>query len=286
VLTPSYGYGRFIADCIESVIVQEGVRTEHVVQDGGSRDETLDVLRSFGEGVSWRSEPDDGQSDALNKALERATGRWVAWLNADEFYLPRSLHTLITEGDRHGADVVFGDSVTVDRDGKMLGLRPQHSFSPSILRLYGPFPASVSMIVRREALGTAPWDRLLRIVMDWDLYLRLLAQAASFHHVNYPVGAFRMHEDQVSAGPGSKETTVVRQRYKIPTAKPYRRMGRVLHRARKLAGGSYVRQVRGNRFRGRDLRWFRDDVGTGAFFDLLTRCYGRSVNGTQPREGR
>ena len=286
VLTPSYGYGRFIADCIGSVVFQDGVRNEHVVQDGGSQDDTLDILRSFGKGVSWSSEPDDGQSDALNKALNRATGRWVAWLNADEFYLPQSLQMLTAEGDRHRADVVYGDSVTVDRDGKMLGLHPQHAFSPSVLRLYGPFPASVSMIVRREALGTAPWDRLLRIVMDWDLYLGLLRREASFHHVDYPVGAFRVHSDQVSAGPGSNETTVVRQRYGIPTGKPYRRVGKTLHRGRKVVHGSYLRQLRGKRFRGCDLRWFRDGVGTSAFFDLLAGCYGRSVNGTQSCERR
>src|ERR687897_245118 len=95
VLTPSYGYGRFIADSIESGICQDGLRLQHIVQDGGSEDETLDVLRSFGDQVLWTSEPDQGQSDALNRALAKATGRWVAWLNADEFYLPSGLASLI-----------------------------------------------------------------------------------------------------------------------------------------------------------------------------------------------
>src|SRR4249919_3843647 len=106
VLTPSYGYGRFIADSIESVIRQDGMRIEHIVQDGGSEDETLNVLRSYGDHVTWTSEPDKGQSDALNKALAMATGRWVAWLNADEYYLPGGLASLIQEGERSGTDVV------------------------------------------------------------------------------------------------------------------------------------------------------------------------------------
>ena len=91
VLTPSYGYGRFIADGIESVIRQRGVHPQHIVQDAGSDDETLDVLRSFGDRVEWASEHDQGQSDGLNKALSKATGEWVAWLNADEYYLPDGL---------------------------------------------------------------------------------------------------------------------------------------------------------------------------------------------------
>ena len=287
VLTPSFGYGRFIADCLDSVIQQDGIEAEHLVEDGASQDETVDLLRSYGDRVIWTSEPDRGQSDALNKALAKAAGRWVAWLNADEYYLPSSLRTLIETGDRLGVDLVYGDSVTVDREGMMLGLRPEHAFSPSILRLYGPFPASVSMIVRREALGTtAPWDRLLKVVMDWDLYLGLLARGASFHHVKYPVGAFRRHEGQMSARPGSPETTVVRQRYGIPAGKLYRRIGTAHHRARKLAGGSYVRQIRGNAFRGRDLRWFRDEGGKETFLELLDACYGTLDYGRALRERR
>ena len=275
VLTPSYRYGRFIGDCIESVM-HDGLATEHIVQDGGSEDDTVDLLRAFGDRVVWTSEKDQGQSDALNKALAKASGRWIAWLNADEFYLPGGLESLIAEGEERGVDVVYGDCITVDGEGRMLELRPEHPFSPSILRLYGPFLPSTSFIVRRSTLGEEPWDRTLRIVMDWDLYLSLLSKGASFHHVPYPVGAYRVHGDQVSLGPGSPETTVVRQRYGIPTARPYRRVGTVMHRMGKLMTGAYVKQLRGKSYRGRDLRWFREEVGTDAFLGLLDRCYGVS----------
>ena len=244
VLTPSYRYGRFIGDCIESVM-HDGLATEHIVQDGGSEDDTVDLLRAFGDRVVWTSERDQGQSDALNKALAKASGRWIAWLNADEYYFPGGLETLIAEGEERGVDVVYGDCITVDGEGRMLELRPEHPFSPSILRWYGPFLPSTSFIVRRSTLGEEPWDRTLRIVMDWDLYLSLLSKGASFHHVPYPVGAYRVHEDQVSLGPGSPETTVVRQRYGIPTARPYRRVGTVIHRMGKLITGAYVKQLSG-----------------------------------------
>ena len=114
VLTPSYEYGRFIADGIESVIQQRGLRLQCIIQDAGSGDETLEVLRSFGDRVEWASETDLGQSDGLNRALAKATGDWIAWLNADEYYLPDGLRALVEEGDRSGADVVYGDCVTVD----------------------------------------------------------------------------------------------------------------------------------------------------------------------------
>ena len=273
VLTPSYGYGRFIGDAIESVIQQQGVRLQHIVQDAGSDDETLDVLRSFGDRVEWASERDLGQSDGLNKALPKATGEWVAWLNADEFYLPNGLQVLVEEGERHGADVVYGDCVTVDREGRFLGLRPQHPFSSLILRLYGPFLASVSVIVRRSVLGDAPWDRSLRLVMDWELYLGLASNGATFRHVKYPVGAFRLHEDQASAQPGTPETRDVRERYSIPRARWYRKVGTALHRTRKIAAGSYGRQLRARQFRGQDLRWFTSSHSAETYGLLLQRCY-------------
>jgi glycosyltransferase involved in cell wall biosynthesis len=142
VLTPSYEYGRFIADGIESVVQQEDLRLQHIIQDAGSGDESLEVVRSFGDRVEWASEIDLGQSDGLNEAL--ATGDWIAQLNADEYYLPDGLRVLMEEGEKHSADVVYGDCVTEDREGRVIGLRPQHPFSRRILRLYGPFPEMVT----------------------------------------------------------------------------------------------------------------------------------------------
>lgn len=279
VLTPSSGYGRFIRDAIESVIHQRGPRLRHLIQDAGSQDGTVEVLRSFGDAVEWASEPDRGQSDALNKALAKATGDWIAWLNADEFYLPDGLRVLVEQGEKHGADVVYGDCVTVDRDGRIIALRPQHPFSRLILRLYGPFPASVSMIVRRSVLGEDPWDPSLGRVMDWDLYLALASKGASFRYVPYPVGAFRRHQDQASthARVVRSETADLRRRYAIPTARWAHRAGAALHRLRKLAAGSYVRQLRATSLRGRDLRWFLGGEGAETFRLLLDRCYGSRV---------
>lgn len=281
ILTPSYGYGRFIADGIESVIQQRGLHLQHIVQDAGSDDQTVDVLRSFGDRVEWTSERDLGQSDGLNKALAKATGDWVAWLNADEYYLPDGLRFLVEEGERHGADVVYGDCVTVDREGRLLELRPQHPFSPLILRLYGPFIASVSVAIRRSMLGEDPWDRSLTLVMDWDLYLGLASKGATFHYVPYPVGAFRRHADQASAQPARPETRDVRERHQIPSARWYRKAGAALHRIRKLAAGSYGRQLRAKPFRGLDLRWFEEPDAAQNFRAVLDRCYGDRTRVTE-----
>jgi glycosyltransferase involved in cell wall biosynthesis len=284
VLTPSFGYAQFIGDAIESVAGQDGVTVEHIVQDGGSDDGTIDVLRRNAH-VRWRSEPDEGQSDALNRALRLARGRWVAWLNADEFYLPDGLRRLVELGERTDADLVYGDTVFVDGEGRLVRLLPQHRFAPFVLRSYGPFIGTVSMIVRRTRLGADPIDPTMKRMMDWDLFLRLTRDGARFSYAPEPVGAFRVHDERVTAterrgwfqrlnmGDGfGREYLLLRERY---GALRLRRVGHLLHGAEKLAAGSYARQVRARRFRGEDLRWFASADALSSWRRMHEACYER-----------
>lgn len=274
VITPSLGYGRFIDDNIRSVLAQDGLKIQHIVQDGGSPDQTVDILKSYGESLNWISEPDRGQSDALNKGFQRAAGRWVAWLNADEFYLPGGLAALVERGERTSADVVYGDNVFVDEAGRFMRLLPQHPFSDLILRSYGCFIASSSMVLRRASLAQQPWDPDVRMMMDWDLYLKLSTQGAHFESIKYPVGAFRRHLDQVTANPGDFRDEYAKLFARHGISIKTRRWGRWLHRLAKLVSGAYVRQFRARTLGGYDLRWFRTVEGTTTFLALLRAGYG------------
>jgi glycosyltransferase involved in cell wall biosynthesis len=276
VLTPSYGYGRFIGDGLESVSRQEGVVVEHIVQDAGSQDETIDVLRSRGGRLRWRSEPDRGQSDALNKAYQLARGRWIAWLNADEFYFPGALRRLVAAGEKSGADVVYGDAAYVDADGRLLRLGPQHGYSRFLLRHYGIYIPSCGTVFRRSVLGPNPWDVDIQRVMDWEIYLRLDASGARFAHVAYPVAGYRVHEGQVTAQPRelfAADRQAVRSRYGIP-GRRLKKPARLLHASYKLGCGAYRKQFVAGRMRGIDLRWVRPEVGPDGITELLRRCYG------------
>jgi glycosyltransferase involved in cell wall biosynthesis len=284
VLTASYQYARYIDDTIASVAQQRGVTVQHLVQDGCSTDGTVDVLRRWGERVDWRSEPDDGQSDALNRALRRARGRWVAWLNADEFYLPDVLARLVEAGERTGAAVVYADTVFVDGDGGLMRLAPQHGFSDFVVRSYGPFIGTESLILRRDALDPDPIDVSFRRMMDWDLFLRLIERGAGFTYVPMPGGAFRAHDARLTAterrgfltplrreGVFGQEYDELARRY---GALRHRRAGQVVHGWMKLRAGSYVRQVRARALTGTDLRWFAGAEGERGVRELLRRCYG------------
>jgi glycosyltransferase involved in cell wall biosynthesis len=283
VLTPSLGYARFIQDAIESVRRQEGMVIEHIVQDGGSTDGTVELLRQS-DGLIWKSEPDQGQSDALNKALTLAGGRWIAWLNADEFYVPGGLQALVAEGDRTGADLVYGDTVFVDAGGRLTRLLPQHSFSSFVLRSYGPFISTVSAIFRRSTLGNDPIDPTFRRMMDWDLYLRMDAAGADIAYTPVPVGVFRAHGGRITAderrgffqrlnkeGGFGREYAILRERY---GALRFRRVGHLLHGLMKLSAASYRRQLAARGFKGADLRWFSSPEAAKQWNVLRARCYG------------
>ena len=270
VLTPSYGYARFLKDSILSVTGQTGISIEHVVQDGGSKDGTIEMLAGF-DSVNWVSEPDEGQSDALNKALRRSRGRWIGWLNADEFYLPGGLGELVRKGDQSGADAVYADGVFVDERGAFDRLLVQHDFNETVLRTYGVFMFSSSIIFRRSTLPEDPWDPALKRVMDWDMYLRVASMSGRFAYLRRPVGAFRLHGEQVTAQPGTGETLRVRERYGISKS----RRGRWLHAALKATSGAVVKEVKARSLRGRSLRWFADAPGLTTWETLMARCYGR-----------
>jgi glycosyltransferase involved in cell wall biosynthesis len=276
VLTPSYNYARFIEDAIVSV-ARQPMPLEHLVQDGLSTDETTSVLRRH-EGVSWVSEEDSGQSDALNRALGRALGRWVSWLNADEFYLPHGLQALIAHGEESGADVVYGDAIFVDEGGRLLRLVPQHRFSGSILHNYGTFISTCACVIRRGSFPEDPFDERLRLLMDRDVFMKLMVSGARFAYLPIPVGAFRMHGERVSAGEEAtfaQDRAVIASRYG-PVSRLARVGARGAHGAAKALSRGYVRQRRARSLAGADTRWFATTEGDATMRSLYA-LYGREV---------
>ncbi|WP_324275614.1 glycosyltransferase family 2 protein [Blastococcus brunescens] len=261
VLTPSYQYGHFLADALASVRSQAG-RFEHVVVDGGSTDDTVGLLenQSF---ASWLSESDRGQSDALNKALGLASGDWIGWLNADEFYLP-SIYNVI-QPHFETADVIYGDFVQVDADGRLLELVAGHSMSSTVMKYYGPLMPTCATFIRRSLLTERDsWHEELRRVMDWDLWLKLLSRRARFAYVGVPLGAFRIHDSNVTNVERSRSAVEYRHldtaygRHVGATGRVLRGWAHLEHALRKVSNGAYIRERILARQRGTDFRWWGD----------------------------
>jgi glycosyltransferase involved in cell wall biosynthesis len=258
VLTPSYQYEEYLPDALASVRLQTGLTVEHVVQDGGSTDGSLLILEAAGPPVKWDVEPDSGIGDALNKALRRATGSWIAWLNADEFFLEGALAEMLRVAERSRADVVFGDVAHVDEHGRLLRLVAKYPFDLRILKTYGPLIPSCSMLIRRETLGDEPWNADIRGIAEFPMYLKLVRTNSRFVYTPKALSAYRVHGGQDSLQPHGSSTVnrdALGAGYDWPYPPPTQR-GRWLHRALKVRSGAYLRELAWLRRRGEDMRWF------------------------------
>ena len=202
IVTPSYNQRQFIEATLLSVKSQDYPNIEHLVIDGGSNDNTLELLRKYENeyNLSWTSEPDEGQSDALNKGFERANGQIIGWLNSDDVYIDRRVITYVVNRfeELHNIDVIYGDGIIIDDDNlvlKVVHLIPWFSYN-RLVRFDCIFQPSC--FFRREVVQQHKLDTRIDLPMDYEYYLRLASHGIKFKHVNRVLSAWRWHEESKS----------------------------------------------------------------------------------------
>ena len=176
VITPSYGQGRFIEETILSVKRQEYPHIEHIIVDGGSRDETLEVLGRY-EGtynMRWISEPDRGMYEAVNKGLRMSQGEILAYLNSDDRYFPWTVRVAVNALTEHPeVDFVFGDMVNVEEETKSIRLYLFPHFRLGYIRRSG-YLGQPSVFWRRSVFARrGGFDESLKYVADCDYWMRV-----------------------------------------------------------------------------------------------------------------
>ncbi len=199
VVTPSYNQGRYIRDCIESVLQQKEVTWEHIVIDGGSTDDTIEILKQYPH-LQWISEPDRGMSDAINKGFLRAKGRWVMWLNTDDYLLPGALKKVADFAEAHPeADVIYGYSYFVDESKRILREKCEHKFDFLSLLFVGCYIQSTATFIKRDIIQAGHLlDVEYRAAMDYEYYVRLTLKGYKFIYLPEPLACFRWHGDNLS----------------------------------------------------------------------------------------
>jgi glycosyltransferase involved in cell wall biosynthesis len=125
IVTPSFNQGQFIERTLQSVACQAGVEIEHVVFDGGSTDNTVEVLKNFSPPVRWVSKKDKGQTDAVNQGIRATDGEIMGWLNSDDIYYPGAVAHVVEYFDRHPEiDVVYGMADHIDLEDQVFECYP------------------------------------------------------------------------------------------------------------------------------------------------------------------
>jgi hypothetical protein len=176
IVTPSFEQGSYLERTLYSVVNQNYPALEYVVQDGGSSDETIDVLRRYDDSLRhWASERDEGQGDAINRGFAHTSGEIMAYLNSDDLLLPGALAYVARYFASHpDVDVVYGNRMMIDEDDGHIGSQvlPRHDDEELGLLDFVP---QETLFWRRSAWEAAGGqiDASLRFAIDWDLLLRL-----------------------------------------------------------------------------------------------------------------
>jgi hypothetical protein len=232
IVTPSYGQGSYIERTLLSVLDQSYPNLEYVVQDGGSRDNTVEVLEAYSDRLaSFQSCPDNGQSDAINKGFARTSGDIMAWLNSDDLLLPGSL-ARVEKAFRENpdVDVIYGNRLLIDENDMEIGRWIMPGHDAQVLSWADYIPQE-TLFWRRsiwEKCGGSI-DETFKFAMDWDLLVRFRDAGATFMHIPAFMGAFRIHEQQKTSAViseiGFQEMDRIRLRTlgKVPTRKEIRR---------------------------------------------------------------
>jgi glycosyltransferase involved in cell wall biosynthesis len=198
VLTPSFNQARWLADNLRSVACQTYPRVEHIVMDGGSNDGSRDLLQATGPTVRWKSEPDRGQSHALNKAFAESGGDVIGWVNSDDAYFDcRVVEDVVRFFARNPAvDVVYGHAAYVNADGRILHYLWAPPFQGRMLRLLD-YIRQPTVFLRRRALGDHLVDESYEFAMDYELWLRL-AQRHTFARFDRVIAVDRVQPERKS----------------------------------------------------------------------------------------
>jgi glycosyltransferase involved in cell wall biosynthesis len=240
IVMPAYNQVQFIERSILSVLNQNYPNLQFIIMDGGSTDGTLDVIRKYEKYLSWRSEPDHGQSDAINKALRLADGELVGWQNSDDVYFPGVFRRMDEfSRQRPRALIYSGTVVSIDPDDRIFYI--SKFIRPSMLRLLyeGFVMSSQGIFWRREVQArVGVYDPSLHHAMDMDFWLRVLAEGHA-EFLPQLVGAFRIYEGTKTSVAGERgyvEARGIRMKYGVDdhtsrwkVARAGLRIARLLH---------------------------------------------------------
>jgi len=194
IITPSFNQGQFIERTIRSVANQTGAAIEHVIFDGGSTDNTIEILKRFSSQVRWVSEKDNGQADAVNKGLLKTNGDIIGWLNSDDIYYEGTIACIADYLRKNPEiDAVYGMADYIDLEDRVIGAYPTEPWNFERLT-ENCFICQPALFLRRHVVEQhGLLDPSLYYCMDYEYWLRLGKEGVRFTYFPQKLAGSRLY---------------------------------------------------------------------------------------------
>ena len=196
IITPSYNQAAFLEKTMRSVLEQDYPNIEYLVADGGSNDGSVEIIKRYANRLAWWvSEKDHGQGEAINKGFARAKGKYIAWVNSDDYYQPGAIRAAVAELEAHPEiGMVFGDVQVVSADGRVLNELHYGNWGLKELMTFHII-GQPAVFMRRSVLEKAGYlDMNYHFMLDHQLWLRMGLESGMCYVPQLWAGA-HYHED-------------------------------------------------------------------------------------------
>lgn len=208
IVTPSYNQGQYLEQTILSVIGQDYPNLEYIIIDGASSDESVEIIKKYENYLKyWVSEPDNGQSQAINKGFQYASGDILAWLNSDDMYMPGILYSICKGIKPNDLGIYFGECIHFKKnDNSVLswGSSVAESFSSIDLFTNDYIIQSATFWTKKTFVEIGSLDENLNYGFDWEWFLRAKRKNIPFYPLNKICSLYRIHDLHKSSSGGSK----------------------------------------------------------------------------------
>lgn len=209
IVIPSFNQGDYIEETITSIISQPHENIEILVLDGGSTDNTVDIIKKYQQHISyWQSCKDNGQSDAINQGFRLSKGEFVTWLNSDDVLLPGTLDKIITVlKSNNQYNFFLGNVVWMDKTGNIIRANRVEKENKYWNNQYLFSNGGPSAFIRKTTLEQIGYLREdFSYMMDTELWYRLLATGNPFKRIPFYVWGLRLHENAKMSGHNFKDS--------------------------------------------------------------------------------
>lgn len=208
IITTSFNQGVFLERTIISVLNQDWPNIEYIIIDGGSTDESQDIIRKYARYLFyWVSEPDNGQVNAINKGIKRSTGKYISWLGSDDILLPGALTKMVSVLEKNpDIGIVYGGVAFIDEKDriKKTNAYPDMTIKRLLYDKHSTIAQPSSMLRRKTLDNAGGLDESLTYCMDYDLWIRLIRISDAINLGETVLSGYRLHTESKTVGSYTK----------------------------------------------------------------------------------